>query len=196
MKLGRDGALTIPLVLLLSAAVFASLGTWALLRHWRHLVEDQLRLDHCVAQKAVELKTLLEKANTSNHRMIKIRQAAGPAAAAPGALSAIQTELNLEVALQEALRTKWETERIKWFLPGACGDRNDVTLSMPGLDWTRDPPDAIGPQPFHWSSSNPRFYLEIQDQRRAAAAQVAQKAGGLHESWKARWQVPGGASLP
>jgi hypothetical protein len=196
MKLDREGALSIPLMLLLSSAVFASLGTWGLLRHWRHLVEDQLRLDHCVAEKAVELKDLLGKANASNQRMIKIRQAAAPAAAAPGALSAIQAELNLEVALQEALRIKWETERIKWFLPGACGDRDDVTLSMPGLDWRRDPPDAIGPQPYHWSTSSPRFYLEIQDQRRAAAAQVAQKTGGTHDNWKARWQVPGRASLP
>ena len=158
-------------------------------------MEDQLRLDQCVAQKAVELKSTLQALSASNLRMEAVRAAAEPFVAYPPALAPFTAELTVEFGIQEALQAKWEIERMKWLIPGACGGATDFTLSMPDLSWTRLPPDIIGEFPFEWESTD--FRIEVRDLQHAAAAQVTQ-SGAENEilgNWKARWQVPKGANL-
>jgi hypothetical protein len=181
-----QGALLIPLLLLTMIVAVSGFGIWGLLRSTRKQTEIQLRLDECVGRKAQELKSLLKTLTASNTRMKWVRRSAVVALLAPDALEAIQAELEIELALQEGLRLKWQAQSLVAVAGKACPQVQALALRYPLLNWNRLPPDAIGPQAFEWEEPSPEFdFLFVASPHQSAAT----VKGALNEKdrWIAEW---------
>ena len=190
---GDEGALSVLLLLLLLATTFLGTGSWGLMRHWRHLMELQLRLDRCVGHTALELKRVLGRIETSNRRLRLWRAAQAAtilAAAPPGQLRGL---MGLEVARQDLERLGWQARQIRWITSRGCDGLSDLPIPLPTMEWVRPPPDVLGPQPLVWErSEGVRLKLELAHVPRAAAALVQRDGGGIKGGfWKAAWSAPG-----
>lgn len=193
------GFIQIPLLLFTLAITSGALGTWGLLRRWRHLAETQLRLDQCTARTALDFKEAMEKISGDNLRIRALRAEIVAASLAPEALPALHTLLNAQVAVQEARLARWKIKSALWLSRRSCGDSGDHPLPLPSMEWIRNPPDGIGPQELHWAGILPaEFRIEIGHPPRRAAARVFQgtgtKGGLLVQSshWQAEWTAPKG----
>ena len=141
------GAVTVPLMLACIILTLSGLGTWGVLRHWRFVAETQVRLDRCTREAALELKAtqqLIERTNAGIHAARLLILVNMPD---PPALAAARTALAVLVLRQDAALLAWKGRRVAWLLPTHCGDPGDLRLPLPELDWTRPPPDPVGPQP-------------------------------------------------
>ncbi len=196
------GSLGLLCALLILAIMIGGLGTWGLMRRWRHLMELQLRLDRCVGEKTREMRTLLNLADASNRRMRAARLAAGAEAilARDGGAVA-RMEIRAEFLLQEGLQWKWRLEEAQWLLHKGCGDQEDIPIPLPDMSWEREPEDLWGPGNFEWSQQE--FKIRVVHRPRAAAAVVTRgpdrattssRIGGFSgagfNSWKVYWDRP------
>lgn len=181
------GSLLIPFLLLTAIVAFSGFGIWGVMRSWKKQAETQLRLDECVGRKAQELKSLLTQLTQSNTRMIWARRAALAAAVlSPDALAAIRAELEIELTLQEALRLKWRGEGVVSALRSSCEGLRVLPIRFPLLEWSRLPPDFIGPQAFEWMEPDPEFTLLFSASRHESSAKVKNEQIGKNH-WIARW---------
>lgn len=185
------GSLLIPFLLLTTIVSVTGFGIWGVMRSWKKQAEIQLKLDQCVGKKAKELQSLLGTLESSNQRMIWARRSAAAAVVlAPEALEAIRAELMIELALQEGIRLKWQGEGIAAVLGKNCDELRVLPIRYPLLEWSRLPPDAIGPQAFEWVAPHPEFNLLFKSSSHLSAATVSggakEKANGKNR-WLARW---------
>lgn len=198
-RIPRDrGSLALPCSALILLVCLGGFGTWGLMRHWRQLMELQLRLDRCVGEKALLLRSLAGKADRSNQRLRWERRIA-PTEAVLGrdGGAAAKAVILAEFALQESLAAAWKAIQVQWIAHGGCGSPGDRPLPLPGLDWRRPSPDEWGPQPFEWTRSE--FRISVYHWPRAAAAKIipedsARGKGdrfGKARLWKAAWSRPG-----
>jgi hypothetical protein len=184
------GSLLIPFLLLTTILAFSGFGVWGVMRSWRKQAELQLTLDACVGKRAQELKSLLTQLTQSNTRMVWVRRSALAAVfLSPEALSAIRAELEVELVLQEGLRLKWQGEGAAAALGRSCEGLRVLPIRYPLLEWSRLPPDFIGPQAFEWDEPDPEFTLLFSASRHWSSARVAKvKNEQISKNhWIARW---------
>jgi hypothetical protein len=181
------GSLLIPFLLMTTIFAISGFGVWGLMRSWKAQAETQLRLDECVGKKAQDLKAILSQLTQSNTRMIWVRRSALAAAfLAPDALAAIRAELAIELALQEGLRLKWQGEGAAAALGRSCEGLRVLPIRYPLLEWSRLPPDFIGPQAFEWIEPDPEFTLLFSASKHWSSAKVQDEKTGKNH-WIARW---------
>jgi len=187
------GSLQLPLVLALVAITAGAMGSCKLLQRWRSLVELQLRLDRCVGQAALELKDTLEKIASTNQKIRTLRASILASGGVPGAIPPLQAALISAARYQDIKRVSWKAQNVLWLSRQKCGNALDIPIPLPALQWTRDPPDAIGPQPLRWNGLRPEvFHLEIGHSPRHAAAHLYPKGEFIDFStqWHAEWAAP------
>ena len=183
----ESGSITIPLLLLsvvLGGAAFSTLG-YAML--WQSKAGLQLRLDRCVENVAMELVEIQKAIELGNLR-IKAERAAAAAAAVPSmgsSITATQSVLEAEVALQEIQRIRWNIRQTRWIAERGCDGREDLFLPLPNLKWSRPLPDSIGLQPLAWTGNEPRLVIRLWRTNRFSQARVAR--GGKYGNWNATW---------
>jgi hypothetical protein len=177
------------------------IGTWGVMRRWRHVTETQLRLDRCVGGVTLELKGALNRIERANGRMRKARLGNTVLSLlAPPAAEALKTALQVEVVLQEAERIRWMARRALWMAQRGCGDAGKLMLPLPEMDWKRPPDDPLGPMPLQWVGASRRLQITLFESPRSAAAVVETEplsiTGELigEYSWKASWTQAGMAS--
>lgn len=218
MVTNRKGALQIPLLFAVFLITFSGLRIWGFLRNWRYLTETQLRLDRCVGEAAQQFRNSLNSLEVSNQRITDVRTAIKMAELEPWLIPPLQAVLLVQVAQQEWIRTRWEIKKGGWLLSQGCGKGKDTARPLPALDFIRDPPDPIGPQPLYWKGVMPQFFqFQVSHRPRHAAAKVergqsdkisfeslelgSSGIGGNsgNGQWKANWSRPqklGWASFP
>jgi hypothetical protein len=192
VKLNEKGILHIPLGIAFVCLLIFSIGAWGVLRNWRQNAETQLRLDECAGKKTVELRDTLNSIESANQRIKTLRASVGLGTLLPPAAEAAQAALAVQVGLQEAQRARWMMAQVKWLSSRGCGGSGDIPGPIPSLPLTRDPPDALGPQPLRWTSQPEEFAVRIAHRPRRAAAKIVKadsdSLGGIvGETWQARW---------
>jgi|GEM_PF-994532 len=197
MALNQRGAMGLPIVLGILILGTASFGMLGLLRHWKALVEIQLRLDQCVAQRALTLKTTLGSIEKENTAIELARVVVMAATANPPARVVAQTALELLVVHQEISLKLWEMTRIKWLVERGCDGQSDFPRILPSIPVSRLPPDAIGSNALHWDTppDEVEFKIHIAHPPRAAAAEIKHVEAQQKESlfpfgWRANWTPP------
>lgn len=191
--MNSKGILQIPLALALFAIVSGAVGCWGLLRHWRSVAELQLRLDRCVGQTALAFKNTLETLLSSNQKIKTLRASILATQGPSASLSPLQAALIAVVGEQESRRLYWKAQQHLWISNQKCGSSLDIPIPLPSMDWIRDPPDTLGPQPLRWVGPIPEeFHIEISHFPRAAAARIYPLGGSidLPLHWQAEWAPP------
>lgn len=193
-RLNHSGALQIPLLLFLIVFVFAGFRIWGFLRHWKHLVETQLRLDQCVGTTAQEFRDQLNSLIQLNQRVWQLRIAIQAAQIKPWLVPPLKMILILVTTRQEMIQFQWQLRQGKWMLSQGCGSRGDWALPLPSFDFKRDPPDSTGPMPLSWKGQMPKeFYFYVMHSPRHAAARVEGGSDGTlgqTKKWIAVWAPP------
>ena len=175
----QSGAVSLPLVLLLSVGFTASFGSWALLRTWHRLTSLQLRLDACVARTAEKLRTTQTQIEAANTRLKISRAAQLAGVVLPEALPALRAAAEVDARLQDLLLLNWQRTRVSWLLKRGCDAQADRPIALPELPWVRNPRDSLGPGLLRWTGEpevsgkrRPRFVVELHHFPRASAAEV------------------------
>jgi hypothetical protein len=193
----ESGILHIPMALMTVLFFVTGLGLWGVLHHWKSLAQTQLRLDRCTGETALELKMKLQTIASANEQM-KVLRVSEAAAVTPQATAAFQLAIEAEVLRQEKARADWSVNRMSWTAQSGCGGHGDSGFPLPDLSWTREPPDALGPQPLNLDELPKAFRIQLNHQPRASAAEVSSGNPYDRTSWHARWIPPQkffGASL-
>lgn len=192
--IGIQGSLQIPLLLAMFMIVMSGFGIWGFLRHWRFLMETQLRIDKCVGIAARDYRDVLNSVMAHNNQVHLLRAAILAAELSPELIAPLKVALAIVVAKQEFIRARWQVRRGRWLLTRGCGGSGDWALPLPALEFVRDAPDTTGPQALHWPGEFPaEFHLQIKHFPRYGAAQVE---GGCLETkldckkWKTVWSPP------
>ncbi len=189
-----EGSLQIPLLLILFTIVIAGCGIWGFLRHWRFMVETQLRLNQCVGRAAHDFRDTLNSLFLLNQKILELRASIEAAKLYPPLIPPLEAGLIVVVSKQDWIQVQWKAKSLKWFLSQGCGQRGDHALPLPGLEFTRDPPDSIGPKALRWSGQMPKsFHLQIRHFPRVAAAKVqGDESDSIFErkKWISTWTVP------
>jgi hypothetical protein len=191
------GVLHIPMALVTVLFFVTGMGLWGLLHHWKSLAQTQLRLDRCTGETALELKMKLQTISSANEQM-KVLRASEAASPSPQATAALQLAIEAEVLRQEKARADWAVDRMSWSAVGGCSSHGDSGSPLPDLSWTREPPDALGPQPLNLDELPKAFRIQLNHQPRASAAEVSSGNPYDRTSWHCRWIPPQrfiGASL-
>jgi len=181
VKLGTRGSFYLVWMVAVVLLGVSGLGLLGLLRHWRFLVEDQLRLNQRVGSCVLDLQKKIEQVEFLNATIRKLRVAILASSLRPELLMGYRVALKTAVFSQEAIRIQWEVLGWKWRVAGS----GDQVSGFPGFPWVRDPPDIVGEQSLRLTV-HPRFRLGVYHAPRVAVAELY-----LEESeWKARWVSP------
>ena len=154
-----SGVLHVPMLLLLLALVTAGFGVWGLLRHWRHLVELQLRLDQCVGSSSMEMKRTLTRVGQLNDRMQTLR-AALLVPLHPAQQALLRALLETSYLEQEWEEGRWLWRRVSWRVRRGCDNGGDLPKLYPAYPWRRDPPDSLGHRPLVWNDADVSEFLQ------------------------------------
>ena len=189
--------MAIPIILGILVTASAGFGVWGMLRHWKGLMETQLRLDRCVAEKAMNLKSTLSSLEQQNTAIEIARASVVAAQLIPGASEEAEAALAILIERQDATMQSWELARITWLARRGCGGMSDLPRALPAIPLTRLPPDVIGPNVLKWTEPPElaRFQIQLGHRPRAAAAEVIKSDGEFQNTdhasnWQARWAVP------
>ncbi len=158
--------------LFLSIALVITLGgfgTWKLLRHQRHRVELQMRLDQDSGEAAMRFRNLQNAIARENTEIKALRAAAAAALALQNAAGVEAAQLAAKaIALIQDGRVKF------WYGAWAQSMTHGMNLSMEGESswprWTRAPEDLLGPQVLEWEGGPSVTFEARQDARRSRAA--------------------------
>lgn len=195
MVSSENGAVSVPVALLVGITMSFGIGGWTLLHRWRMLTELQLRLDRCTGEAAQDTKKAFERIQVLN-RAIRIARATLEASVVlPEAAEAAREALRLAAAAEEALVAAWRAKRAFWAIRRGCGGSGDRATALPSLPWARDPPDLIGPKPLRWESDTSTFRIQATNGTRSSAAQVGPGKGRSDDgneprSWSLAWAAP------
>ena len=189
-SLDSRGVLQLPLAAVLVLVTVTTLTIFGLNLHWRHLVELQLRLDHCVGNTALALESRLNSIDRMNTEIQILR--ASISISPPYLKPPLETALTAVVLTQEFLIEGWKIKQILWTAKLGCDGKSDFAIPLPSLHYSREPPDAIGPQVATWDSDEPKkLRIQIKRASRFAAAKI-EKTGGENalsnrKNWKSQW---------
>lgn len=191
MTRNERGALQIPLLLALALVVTSGLLLWGMFRHWRFLVETQLRMDRCTGEVALVLKSTLEAVESGNRRLEALRITFAAASAIPGAQAPVAAAMTAETLKQDASLLRWKALSAAWVGRLRCGDSRDAPEPLPALHWLRPPPDPLGPRPLVWTEGivPGEFILRLAHAPRISWARI-QREKGMTEGWNANWVFP------
>jgi len=164
-----------PLLILLAVLLtIGGFGTWKVLRHQRHRVEIQLRLDHSTGDTALRFRNLQNRLVLQNREIKALRATAAALSVInpPGAESAkiasraIAFTQDVDVV---KLQSEWALARITGMQISF-----DEEYSLP--PWTRPPEDVWGPQELHWNGgTGVTFESKINQIRSRAAAYLSRR---------------------
>ena len=189
-RLNEKGALSV--LALAFVLIFAGMGfgIWGYLRHWRHLVQLQFRLDRCVGETALNLVSTMDRVEMLNS-LIKTTRAA-IAGCTFFCQSVIPILLNVQKATvvgQDLSVNLWNSKAIPWLIKQGCDNQRDRAGEFPKLDYTRDLPDELGLGVLSRSPGALReFHIQVSHSPRHAAAVVKREDSGGQE--RARWTSP------
>ncbi len=188
-----EGSLQVTLLLILMITVMTGFGLLGLMRHWRFVVERQLRLNRCVAEVALDLRSLLNEIFQLNDRIQEIRAAILAAALDPPLIPPLRAAAEVLVQRQNYLLLKWKGRSGIWILQRGCGEKGDWAPPLPNLQFERLPPDTLGPQILRWPGGMvSELSLEAHHRPRIAAARISKRSeiAGLNRGWQATWCPP------
>lgn len=187
MKLGDEGAITIPMTFLLLVFLAAIVGCYWVLHDWNRQVARQLELDQCTRTEGGTLLSRIRRIERSIARFRILRAAVAAAATQPQLLPAARAAVQAEYLYQESIRTLWLISDSSWILRGGCGaSPRALARGYPSFPWVRDPSDSLGPGELRWKENIERdFKLRLDTMSRASAARI-----WFEESWRAEWVVP------
>lgn len=195
--LGEEGFFHYPMAIALVAVVIAETGMWGILHQWRKNVEQQFRLNECVAKAALKFKESLEDIDSTNFQISGIRYSIAAAALlAPEALASLKIALKTEILRQEAILATWKLQEVKWVSQYACGKMGgDILTPLPRLNFRRDPPDLIGENGLSWIGVQPsEFKISARHKSRKAGAKIYGNRNNnqspksfISKSWTAEW---------
>lgn len=191
------GSIALPLLLLSVVLVGAALSTLGYAMLWRSKANLQLRLDRCVEDTARELAAVQNAIEGANLR-IRTERAAAVAAAVPtfgGSIRAVQPVLVAEAAYQEAQRMRWLLRQGRWIANRGCDRKGDAFAPLPRLNWSRPPPDGIGPRELVWDGKGPRLAIRLWKANRFSQARVT-RSGNPEEEGNAENESPGSPPFP
>jgi hypothetical protein len=192
-RFNQNGSLQVWLLLTLGVVCISGFGLWGVMRHWRFVVETQLRLNQCVGTTAQEFRSSLNKIDASNLRIKALRVSMGAAQAQPALAPPIQAALQLEVIHQNSLLALWKVRAVRWLAERGCRKSGDWGWPLPTLNYFRTPPDALGPQELQWRGVMPEeFQFQARHSPRFSAAVVRKESHAfqVQSSWKAFWSSP------
>ena len=201
----QGGAILLPLGLVTAFFSVAGIGLWGVMSGWRKTAEIQLRLDSCVAGRALELRDRLTSVGNANLRIKAIRLALVAATLLPEARAALEAALKIQVALQDGQVLGWQWWQGLWLARRGCDGRDYPVGGLPDLPWLgREWPDMLGPQPLREKpGGGSEFYIRLAGARkRFSAALVSrfekspQNKGAFNDivttnRWRAKWARPG-----
>ena len=188
--LDSRGVLQLPLAGVLVVSTVTALTLLGLSLHWRHLVELQFRLDNCVGNTALALGSRLNSIDRMN---VEIRILRASISVSPPYLKPpLERALTVVVLAQEFLIEEWKLKQITWMARRGCDEKSDLALPLPSLHYSREPPDAIGPQVANWDADEPKkLRIKIRRASRFAAAEVGKPEGenaiSNRKNWKSQW---------
>lgn len=187
------GALQVPLLFALALIVASGTLFWGMFRHWRRLVETQLRIDRCTGEVAQSLESTLETIDSGNRRLEALRASMAASPLLPGSQAPISAAMLAEATRQDMALLRWKALSVAWITRARCGSAADQPAPLPRLEWLRPPPDPLGPRPLVWSSGiqPDQFILRLSHPPRLSGARVW-KEKGLSEEWNAKWVFPKG----
>jgi hypothetical protein len=199
--LSTQGSLHLPLAVAFFFITLVGFMLWGSMRHWRFLVETQLRLDRCVGILSHDFRDKLNALESSNQKMKIIRSTL--AITPPSFTAPLQTALLGLVLQQDLTLAAWKVKQAQWILQKGCGNREDLKHPLPSFKFVRSYPDTLGPQPLTWEGIMPdEFYFKASHSPRVAAAKVEADQGStggnknegwnptLGKKWKAVWSHP------
>lgn len=197
-----QGSAHLIFVVLTVIMALAGFGSWGVFRHWRFLVEHQLRLNRCVGQVAHQLRDVLNEIESLNRRIENLRLAISAAKLYPPTVPPLQATLTIVVAYQESIRFRWALNQAQWLVQRGCGNRGDSARPLPSLEYQREPPDDLGPQTLSWVGKKPdQFFIQADHKNRHSAATVDSGETGNdflsfknfpigQNQWKTSWAKP------
>ena len=197
-RLGMGGSLQVPLLMAILVVTLSGFGVWGYLRHWRFLVQTQLRLDQCIGKAALEFKDKLNTLIQLNGQMVALRAAVAVAEVSePAAVPPLKLALGILVHQQDGMIALWRLKKLQWLTSRGCG-RSDFPLPLPDFEYLRGPPDSLGPQVLSWRGEMPSsFHFQINHSPRAAAARVRRSSNEesveafiVSGHWNAVWSAP------
>ncbi len=193
-----EGAVTLPLALLLGCALFATLGAWSLLRQERRAESLELDILNCIGYRAQLFRDLQNEIEDSNATIRATRAAIAASTLLPAALPELITALNAAASWQELSLTAYRIQSMTWRLAPPCrgGAGNSISEAPRNTPWRRPPPDPIGPLPLE--TIQPRgeaheFSIRARAGRikRSASAHVV--FDSIRDRWTSHW---GGRQRP
>lgn len=151
---GAIGILALLLFVVISTGGF---GIWGLFHHQHQIAKLQFRLDHCIAPYAIAFRDSLAEIETLNSRLNALRLSLATALVTqPELAPTLRGTLQLTSAQQEVVLTKW---RLRSALSRPlCAKVEDTVLPLPALQYTRLPPDPLGPKPLQWTGRMPESW--------------------------------------
>lgn len=193
----RAGSIQVLCIVCIFFVAMSGFGVWGVLRHWRFLVETQLRLNRCIGTVALDFRSTLNHLEKSNRRIRSLRAAIVAAHLQPETIPPLRTTLELSVAEQDWVLGQWQAKQAVWMVSFGCGNGGDLPMPLPSLGYFREPPDWIGSNPLQWVEMPKEFHFQVSHHSRHAAARVS---GRVHEAyekriegegdWFAQWTVP------
>ncbi len=195
MVSSENGAVSVPIALLVGISMSFGIGTWTLLHRWRVLTALQLRLDRCTGEAVQDTRKAFERIQLLNRAIRVARATLEASIVLPEAAEAAHEALKVAAAAQEALAGAWRAKRAFWVIRRGCGGSGDRASALPALPWTRDPPDVIGPKPMRWDSDSSTFRVQATNGTRRSAARLGpgkgvQDDGDEPRSWSVEWIRP------
>lgn len=185
----REGAIALPMALACLMLLFASGATFAILRNWNGLVRLQYSLDRCTlenSKKWVKVLNLIEKQNLAI-RSLRLALSQDPE---PVSRAGLTATLSSTVLLQEANLFFLRAQKSLWVANQSCNLSEAHPLFRGDFYWSRQLPDAIGPQALEWQSSQPyQFNFFIKMKSRSSSSKI-EREKGIVKNWKASWQNP------
>lgn len=186
-----QGFVEIPLIFSLVILSSGLWGTWGLLRRWRHLAEEQLRLDRCVGEVTQNFRDSLKEISRGNQRLTVLRVSIASLITNPELAAPVRAAMELIVGEQELIQLRWRAKTMQWQLHAACGNLTDQPVPLPEMKWIRLPPDPLGPQPLKWEGLMPEeFFIQLGNPPRYAAAHIIRSEGDTDVPQKIEWTPP------
>lgn len=202
--LGNRGSLQILLLIIVFLITLSGLGTWGLMRRWRHLVQAQLGIDRCVGMAAIQLRDHLNEIDRLNARIKALRRSilvASTTAASQTLIPSLKLALQASYLKQEKHLKQWQWFHLRWMFQVNCGEIRNQKFPLPTLKYSRLPPDHIGPQFLQWLLPDEKFYVSAKSLSRSSHAVVSKNKTPVQiqldsKTWRTSWCERPGFTWP
>ena len=189
------GTVSIPALLIIICSLLMGIGFWSLLRLERHAEGLQLKLLSCVGLQAIRFKELQNDIEKTNRRIDQLRAALAASLTHPEAISLLKEGLSALSLQEDFMLTQYRVKASSWTLVYPCRSlffRLSAT-SAPEPDWTRPPPDILGPQALVRTQRFPdsfQFFVRAQQGSILRSAFALVRFDPTRSEWIAEWGHP------